>query len=492
MSLFLSPVVIAAWFGGRGVGIFSTLFGALIENLIFTSPQFSFMTERLEMIRVLVYLAQGFGISFIFGEVHQIQKKISIREEQLSEYLERERKNLIEKEQMLEQLNLSQDQIQAERQRAEEANQLKSLFLAHMSHEIRTPLVSVLGFAELLKEPDLNIDSARKYGNIIERTGNNLLEIINDILDLSKVEAGHIDIERIPFSITTLMSDVCSVLKPASEQKSIELICFSDDEMPPLIVSDPSRLRQVLLNLVGNAIKFTEKGFVRIRYHIQGQDLIFTIQDSGIGISTEHKEMLFQSFCQGDRSISRRYAGTGLGLSLSKQLAKRLGGDIFLIESQPGLGSIFQLVIKFEEATFADLASERQKTPISTFDFKIDSNKAVLLVDDSADNQYLIQTLLNRWGLKVTLASNGKEAIEKMKGEKFDLVLMDMQMPIMDGYTACTQLIKDSCQVPIIALTANAMKEDRERCLQAGCKDYITKPIQRNQLLQVLQKNLSL
>jgi two-component system, sensor histidine kinase len=477
-----------------GVGLFVTLFGAIIENIFYSATPFEFFTSQTEVIRLLVFLGQGALISFIFGEVHRAQVTIALREEQLSEALNRERQSRIEKEDLIRKLNATQEQIIAEQKKAEEANRLKSLFLAQMSHEIRTPLVSVLGFAELLKEPDLAPENARKYGGIIERTGHNLLNIINDILDLSKVEAGRLEIEKIPFSMKNLISEIHSTLHLITEQKNIHFEFIEVGKVPSIVIGDPTRLRQILLNLVGNAIKFTEQGFVKIRYQTTENELVFTIQDSGVGISPEQQQYIFESFRQGDSSISRRFAGTGLGLSLSKKLANKMGGDIKLVKSDLNQGSVFEVIVAFERPSdsleIVDNSSSLAPTAFENARFQKD--KTVLLVDDSTDNQFLVQTILSKWGLHVDLASNGKEAIEKVKKDNYDLILMDMQMPIMDGYTACARLIEDSCKVPIVALTANAMKEDRERCLQAGCKDYLSKPIHKNQLFQVLQKNLSL
>lgn len=489
MTLFLGPVVIAAWFGGRSLGIALTLTGALIENIIYAN---NLATTEPELVRTIVYFAQGFLISFIFGEVHHAQDTIALREKQLSESLKRERENLLEKEALIRKLNLTQEQILAERGKAEEANRLKSLFLAHMSHEIRTPLVSVLGFAELLKESDLTLVNAKKYGCIIERTGHNLLNIINDILDLSKVEADHLEIEKVPFSVNNLVAEVHSTLLISTQQKSILFEFVEESQVPALVVADPTRLRQILLNLIGNAIKFTEKGFVKIQYYSQENQLVFKITDSGIGIAPEHQIFLFESFRQANTSITRRYTGTGLGLSLSKKLAHKMGGDVQLLHSDVDQGSVFQLKIAFDDPALDQLQSDfkEELLPLPK-KFNLQKNKTILLVDDSVDNQFLVQTILSKWGLRVELASNGKEAIEKVKKENYDLILMDMQMPIMDGYTACAQLTEESCQIPIIALTANAMKEDRDRCLQVGCKDYLSKPIHKNQLFQILQKNLS-
>jgi two-component system, sensor histidine kinase len=451
------------------------------------------LTSHTEIIRLLIFLGQGALVSFIFGEVHRAQVTIAFREKQLSEALIRERQSRIEKEELIHKLNTTQEQIMSEQRKAVQANQLKSLFLAQMSHEIRTPLVSVLGFAELLKEPDLALENARKYGSIIERTGHSLLNIINDILDLSKVEAGHLEIEKIPFSTKNLISEIYSTLHLSIQQKNINFEIVEDGQIPSVILGDPTRLRQILLNLIGNAIKFTEHGFVKIKYQAIEQELIFTIHDSGVGISPEKQACVFESFRQADSTISRRYAGTGLGLSLSKKLANKMGGDVNLIKSELNQGSIFQVKISYELPA-ESLKVVEQATPMSQSinGIQFQKNKTVLLVDDSDDNQFLVQTILSRWGLEVDLASNGKEAIEKVKKNNYDLILMDMQMPIMDGYTACAQLIKDSCKIPIVALTANAMKEDRDRCLKVGCKDYLSKPIQRQHLFKVLQKNLSL
>lgn len=493
ITLFLGPVVIGAWFGGRGVGIFVTLFGAVIENIFYSATPFEFFTTYTEVIRLLVFISQGALISFIFGEVHRAQVTIALREEQLSDALNRERQSRIEKEELIKQLNATQEQIIAEQRKAERANQIKSLFLAQMSHEIRTPLVSVLGFAELLKESDLSTESAQKYGGIIERTGHSLLNIINDILDLSKVEAGHLEIEKIPFSLSNLIAEVHSTLHLSTQQKNIQFAFSEVGPVPSTILGDPTRLRQILLNLIGNAIKFTERGFVNIRYQTAQDELIFTIEDSGLGISPEQQKHIFESFRQADSSITRKFAGTGLGLSLSKKLANKMGGDVALVKSELNCGSVFEFKMALEK-----VSENLQVVPHSTQsepalnDSRFQRDKTVLLVDDSVDNQFLVQTILSKWGLQVDLASNGKEAIEKVKKDRYDLILMDMQMPIMDGYTACAQLIANKCAVPIIALTANAMKEDRDRCLKAGCKDYVSKPIHKGQLFQVLQKNLPL
>lgn len=482
MTLFLVSVIIAAWFGGPLIGFLATLLGALAEITVLSPSSMNWATET-EIVRLMVYIGQGSVISFVLGEVHRIHRQMSKNAMALTMALERERKNIEEKDEVLRILSSKQIELHIERQRAEQANKVKNLFLANMSHEIRTPLVSILGFAELLKEGRITEETVRRYGSIIERTGNNLLFLINDILDLSKVEAGHLVIEKRPFSVSNLISEVLSVLKVKSEQKQIELLFQKHDGVPEMIVTDANRLRQILINVVGNAIKFTELGFVKIDCIKINSSLQFTVQDTGVGMNQIQKLRLFENFSPGHQTKS----GTGLGLSLSKRLSKLLDGDIHLLDSQTGVGSTFTITIPFIVATEIEVESQNNLALGKDFAFE---KKSILLVDDSLDNQYLLQTILSEWGFKVVLASNGQEALDEVKKEKFDLILMDMQMPVMDGYTASKELTSKNCRIPIVALTANSMKEDRDRCLEAGCKDYVSKPIQKHQLLLTVKKNL--
>jgi signal transduction histidine kinase len=383
-------------------------------------------------------------------------------------------------------LNKMTDELQemhSERQTAERSNQVKSLFLANMSHEIRTPLNAILGFADLLKDTSLPRSESKKYLEIIERTGFGLLTIINDILDISKVEAGKLEIEKAPCSPKQMASDLESMLRLRCEEKGIELM-FEMIGLPERIITDPSRLKQILLNIVGNAIKFTNHGDVKVTLHTQEHKLICTVQDTGVGIPLDSRHRLFQPFSQMDLSIRKQYGGTGLGLILSRRLARLMGGDVILKQSEPGVGSVFEITIAFEPDNTAAIPIRRR--PITSENSYNLAGKRILLVEDSLDNQLLAQQFLIKEKAEVVIANNGLEAIKMMTLSDYDLVLMDMQMPVMDGYTATLELRDKGFITPIIALTANAMKEDLERCLHSGCDDYLCKPFRRGDLLTMI------
>ncbi|HEY8271533.1 MAG TPA: response regulator [Pseudobdellovibrionaceae bacterium] len=386
-------------------------------------------------------------------------------------------------------LNKMTEELQgmnSERQVAERSNQIKSLFLANMSHEIRTPLNAILGFADLLKDPSLPRNESRKYLEIIERTGFGLLTIINDILDISKVDAGKLEIEKAPCSPLQLASDLESMLRLRCEEKGITLT-FETIELPKRIITDPSRLKQILINMIGNAIKFTSHGGVKVTLFTQAQKLICTVEDTGVGIPVESRHRLFQPFSQVDLSIRKQYGGTGLGLILSRRLAKLMGGDVILKYSEPGRGSVFEVSIAFEADNTVEVASKRRELPAET---SLSLNgKRILIVEDSLDNQLLAQQYILKEGAEVIIANNGLEALRAMTLHTFDLVLMDMQMPVMDGYTATLELRDKGFTIPIIALTANAMKEDLERCLHSGCNDYLCKPFRRGDLLNMIAQH---
>lgn len=376
--------------------------------------------------------------------------------------------------------------------RAEEASKSKSIFLANMSHEIRNPLSSLLGFAELLKKTDLSIKDRLRYASIVERTGIDLLAIVNDILDLSKVEADKFELDAISFSPKEFLSEIYSVLSLRCLAKEIELEFTETGFVPGFVCADPLRVRQILMNLLGNAIKFTKSGKVRLEYFASENSsegiLYFRIIDSGIGLAEEQRAHLFEQFSQGDSTIGRRFAGTGLGLALSRRLANLMGGDVRLVESQEGRGSIFAASIGYR------VAIDSSKPSVCLVEGKPTTffGRNVLVADDSADNRFLFECLLAKLGLNVTLAENGEDALERVRSQNFDLVLMDMQMPVLDGYKATASLRETHPNLPVIALTAHAMKEDREKCLEAGCRDYLTKPVQQGRLVEVLHQNLSL
>jgi signal transduction histidine kinase/CheY-like chemotaxis protein len=370
-----------------------------------------------------------------------------------------------------------------QRLRAEEANETKSQFLANMSHEIRTPIGTIVNYAEFLKESELSEREREKFVNIIHKTGINLTRLINDILDLSKVEAGHFEVEKTGFSLHLLLAELQTMLKPKCEEKSIQLEILKNDEVADQIFSDPVRLRQILLNLLGNAIKFTDHGVVTLTYYLNKSQIVFEVSDTGIGISSESREFLFHRFSQVDDSPTRRHQGAGLGLVLSRRFAQLLGGDVTLARSVLGQGSTFIATIEYH---FADDSHHQDQSRRVRVSGRKLAGHTALIVDDSEDNRFLIQRILKKQGMVAEVACNGLEAIEKVRHGNYDLIIMDIQMPVMDGYTAARNLRASGYQKPIIALTAHAMREDQHRCLDAGCTGYLTKPIQVGSLIQTL------
>jgi PAS domain S-box-containing protein len=388
-------------------------------------------------------------------------------------------------------------EIQLELQRAKEAaevaNATKTAFLANMSHEIRTPLGAVIGFSDLLSSDNLPNAERLNYMEVIKRNGRLLSNIINDILDLSKVEIGKLEIDMSDVAFSEILNELRSILGLEASAKGIELILAPDENIPQRFRTDPLRLRQILFNIVGNAIKFTKTGSVRIAIKVtQGTDkssmLAFIVTDTGEGISPEQKDRLFSPFMQADVSTTRKFGGTGLGLALSKKLANLLQGDVILSSSTPGKGSTFTITIALVSG---EAPAPDKLEALSTPEVKADTQfnlkgLKILVVDDSLDNQALIKRILKLAGADIVTANNGKEAVDMAKNEEFDIILMDIQMPVMDGYQATRALRSSGFTKPIIALTAHAMNEERKRSLESGFDDHITKPIDRKLLLKVL------
>jgi PAS domain S-box-containing protein len=376
---------------------------------------------------------------------------------------------------------------------AESASQTKSDFLASMSHEIRTPMNAIIGIADLLAKTPLSPEQD-KYVQIFRRAGDNLLNLVNDILDLSKVEASQLELERTGFSLNDLLEKVKEMVAVRAHEKGLALVCEIAPEVPTDLVGDPTRLRQVLLNLLGNAIKFTEFGEVALRVTPDADGSVlgtlrFTISDTGIGIPEEKLGAVFERFTQADSSTTRRYGGSGLGLTISKRLVELMGGHISV---ESGLeGSVFSFVVPLE--TWAG-ATSRAPMSVGTGPEPPLPAMHILLVEDSADNRTITMAYLRDTPYRVEIAENGAVAYEKFTAGHYDLVLMDRQMPVMDGLTA-TRAMREWQQAnhrtptPIIALTASALKGDQEKCVAAGCTAYLTKPIKQDVLLQAIKEH---
>ena len=397
--------------------------------------------------------------------------------------------------------------------RAEQASRTKSEFLANMSHEIRTPMTAILGFAELLFDESLDPVERRRLVETIRRNGEHLLEVINDILDLSKVEAGKLTTTAAPCSPGQIVAEVFDLMRERAERANLKLEAKFEGQIPVTICTDALRVRQILINLIGNAIKFTTDGSVELLCRLVYSDespplpthIEFVVKDSGIGMSPQQLAKLFEPFSQADSSTTRRFGGTGLGLAISKRLANQLGGDI-TCESRLGAGSQFHMTIAAGDLSTVAMLNAPQLSQF-TAGRRIDPGDPtkpredetlrgrILLAEDGEDNQRLITTILKRAGLDVSVVNEGQAAVNAAmealnRAEPFDVILMDMQMPVLDGYAAVRTLRNWGYSRPIVALTAHAMGADRDKCLQAGCDEYASKPINRRKLLELLKSFL--
>jgi len=384
---------------------------------------------------------------------------------------------------------------QIEKHSAEEASKAKSAFLANMSHEIRTPLTAIIGFSESLLDNDQSMADRVNSINTIIHSGKHLLHLINEILDLSKIEADKLEVEQLKVPLFEVMQDIYSLVELQSMEKGLLFTFDYEFPMPEFIISDPLRLKQILINLCTNAIKFTEQGSVCVHVHCDAENqlLYFDVKDTGIGMTLEQSQKLFNAFAQADSTTTRRYGGTGLGLHLSKQLSEKLGGTI-TVSSTPGAGSCFSASVatgNLQDVQFVDKKPEIQadnSVSIDSLAHRVSGK--VLLAEDNKDNQRLISMYLNKIGAEVTIAENGLEAVRLMTEQAFDIVLMDMQMPVMDGVQATREIRKRNIMQPVIALTANSMQEDIDKCLNAGCNDFISKPIDRVRFYSIISKHL--
>jgi len=414
----------------------------------------------------------------------------AIKQNTIWQNLQKNKKEIIKKS---EELKIKNQELNKALKTAEDAAKTKAQFLANMSHEIRTPMNGVIATADILNDMDLKTEQ-KELVNIIQKSGNLLLKIINDILDFSKIEVGKMNIQNISFNLIDSVGSIIDVFKISSKEKKIEMLTFIDSRIKMNIFGDDIRINQILINLIGNAIKFTNEGEVVLKIDLiedaeNYYTIKFAIEDSGIGISIEKQKIIFEAFTQENGSTTRLYGGTGLGTTISKMLVDLMGGKIGLESPNPNNkinknGSIFFFILKLKK----DKTFIKQENLDSTYNLANIKKIKILIAEDNIVNQKILLSVLKQIKLNAEIANNGQEVLDKLANEKFDLVFMDIQMPILDGIKTVEIMRKKNDNTLVIAMTANAMNEDKDMCINAGMNDYISKPFKKDDLYKLLYK----
>ncbi len=439
-------------------------------------------------------------------EMESSRQRLQRAEEQNRKQAEAQADAIVHSAEIIHELEETKKSLHHAREQAESANRAKSQFLANMTHEIRTPLNSILGFADIMRRGSVSPGDTAEYLEIIVNSGRHLVELVDEVLDVSRVETGRMEIDRQPCELRSVITEVVGLLSPKAAERETALMAQVSDEIPGVITTDRFRLRQILLNLIGNAIKFTSRGSICVDCELRKsndpsaepqQKLAINITDTGIGIAPDRLEAIFEPFVQADSSTTRQYGGTGLGLTLSRSLAELLGGSL-TVTSVFGVGSTFTVIIdptpmndrfpgtSAAPAVFSEVAAPRLPTQ------QAPHRGRLLIVDDVVTNRRYLRLLLKRAGFEIVEAENGQKALDAIEAQDFDLVLMDLQMPVMDGYQATERLRQSGIEIPVIAVTANAFEASLQKSLKAGCNAWLTKPVDPDALLDEISKQLEL